>query len=92
MADVSKLNIALGIILIGGVALGGIGGRAVDQIFEDTITNTKAIIVHEGRITTVEERQATDRELFTDILNELKKLGESSIRQEEQLKRLKLIE
>lgn len=92
MAEVSKLNLALGIILIGGVSLGWIGGLAVEQVFQETDANTKALIHHEERIESVEERQVEDRELFRAILGELKKLSESSIRQEEQLNRLKLTE
>lgn len=92
MAEVSKLNIALGIILIGSASLGWIGGKSIEKVFEDTDANTRSIIEHEQRLTSAEERQEEDRAVDQAILVELKKLSDSSIRQEEQLKRLELTE
>ena len=91
MADVNKLNLALGIILTAGLALGWIGGRSVERLFDDTAYNTKAILRQEEQIKSLISTQSEFKSTMALVVSELRKVSDGQIRLNENFKQFEIV-
>lgn len=80
------LSIAISIILVGGVCLGWVGGKAVDYTFDHVRENTEFRV---GRTESLKHEREVMKRLertMNDLSQQMKIYGEATIRTEERLK------
>jgi ABC-type enterochelin transport system ATPase subunit len=91
MAELNKLNVAFSIILIAGLALGWIGSKSIDKLFDDTDNNTKSILVQRGQIESILSTQAEVKSTMSIMISELRKVSDGQIRLNENFKQFEVV-
>lgn len=91
MVEINKINLALGVIMVAGLALGWVGGNSIDRLFQDTDYNTRAILRQEQQIKTILSTQSEIKETMSIMITELRKVSDGQIRLGENFKQFEVI-